>query len=89
MGYEMAVPKTLRGDICAILNPMVGNGTIGGFSTNLSEKELVVTVKALSQAGDDDAFRMVTQALAPLGRPIVVHVDQLDTPAAPTPAGAK
>jgi hypothetical protein len=84
-------PRTLRGDICALLNPMVSTGVIRGFSTNLSEnpspRDLVVTVRAVCQDGADDAFRIVTQALTPLGHPIIVNVGEPDLSGVQAPAG--
>ncbi len=80
--HKTVRPRTLRGDICVLLNPMVRNGVIRGFSTNLSDspppRDLIVTVKAACQGGVDDAFRIVTQALAPLGQPIIVNVGEPD-----------
>jgi hypothetical protein len=85
-------PRTLRGDICALLNPMVRDGAITSFRTNLSDKplprELVVTVRAIGQGGADDAFRIVTQALAPLAQAIIVSVGKPDLPEVQAPAAA-
>ncbi len=69
---------SLRGDINAILNPLVGDGTIKGFSTNLYEKpapeQTVVTVLVDSQEAED-VRRRVSQALEPLGQYIVVRAE--------------
>ena len=84
-------PRTLRGDICALLNPMVSNGVIRGFSTNLSEnpspRDLVVTVRAVCQDRADDAFCIVTQALKSLGPPIIVNLGEPGRLEAEAPAG--
>jgi hypothetical protein len=74
----MTFRGSLRGDINAILNPLVADGTIKGFSTNLYEKpapeQTVVTVLVDSQEAED-VCRRVSQALEPLGQHIVVRAE--------------
>ena len=74
----MTFRGSLRGDINAILNPLVADGTIKGFSTNLYEKpapeQTVVTVLVDSQ-GAEDVCRRVSLALEPLGQHIVVRAE--------------
>ncbi len=70
---------SLRGNINAILNPLVGSGEIKGFSTNLYEKpapeQSVVTVLVESQRDAEVVSRRVSQALEPLGQHITVRVE--------------
>ena len=74
----MTFRGSLRGDINAILNPLVADGTLKGFSTNLYEKpapeQTVVTVLVDSQEAED-VCRRVSQALEPLGQHIVVRAE--------------
>ena len=75
----MVFPKTLRGDIAQILNPMVRNGLITGFRTNLYDQEpvdeVVVTVTALAADATDGTWHRVKQALDALPVDVVVRVD--------------
>ena len=74
----MTFRGSLRGDINAILNPLVADGAIKGFSTNLYEKpapeQTVVTVLVDSQEAEE-VRRRVSQALKPLGQHIVVQAE--------------
>ena len=74
----MTFRGSLRGDINAILNPLVADGTIKGFSTNLYEKpapeQTVVTVLVDSQEAEE-VCRRVSEALKPLGQHIVVQTE--------------
>ncbi len=75
----MTLRGSLRGDINAILNPLVADGTIKGFSTNLYEKpapdQTVVTVLADSQREAEEACRKVSQALERLGQHVAVQAE--------------
>ncbi len=75
----MTFRGSLRGDINAILNPLVADGTIKGFSTNLYEKPLpeepVVTVLVERHKEAEQICRQVSQMLAPLGQHIVVRAE--------------
>ena len=75
----MTFRGSLRGDISAILNPLVADGTIKGFSTNLYEKpvpeQTVVTVLADSQEEAEEVCRRVSEALKPLGQHITVQAE--------------
>ena len=75
----MTFRGSLRGDISAILNPLVVSGEIKGFSTNLYEKpvpdQTMVTVLVDSQREAEEACRRVAQALAPLGQHIAVQAE--------------
>jgi hypothetical protein len=75
----MTFRGSLRGDINAILNPLVAAGTIKGFSTNLYDKpapdQTVVTVLVDSQEEAEEVRRRVSQALEPLGQHIVVQAE--------------
>ncbi len=75
----MTFRRTFRGDIAQILNPLVVDGTIKGFSTNLYEKPLpeqvIVTVVAGSTKEAEEVQPKVSQALASLGQHILVKVD--------------
>ncbi len=75
----MTFRGSLRGDINAILNPLVGDGTIKGFSTNLYDKpapeQTVVTVLVDSQEEAEEVRRRVSQALEPLGQHIIVQAE--------------
>lgn len=75
----MPGPRTLRGDIAEILNPLVRDGLIAGFRTNLYERqqqdEVVVMVTALEADDLDGAWHRVRQALDALSGDIVIHVD--------------
>ncbi len=69
----------MRGDINAILNPLVADGTIKGFSTNLYEKPLpeqpVVTVLVESHNEAEEVCRQISQVLAPFGQHIAVQAE--------------
>ncbi len=75
----MTSKGSLRGDINAILNPLVADGTIKGFSTNLYKRpapeQTVVTVLVDSQEEAEEVCRRVSQALEPLGQHIVVRAE--------------
>ncbi len=75
----MTSKGSLRGDINAILNPLVADGTIKGFSTNLYEKPLpeqpVVTVLVERHNEAEEVCRRVSQVLAPLGQHIAVQAE--------------
>ena len=75
----MTFRGSLRGDINAILNPLVADGTIKGFSTNLYEKPIpdqtVVTVLVDSQEEAEEVCRRVSKALKPLGQHIIVQAE--------------
>ncbi len=77
----MPSPRTLRGDINAILNTMVRDGVIAGFSTNLFSKpppEQPV-IRIFPKEGDDPARveREVRKALAGLNVSLDVQIDPL------------
>ena len=73
---------SLRGNISAILNPMVREGYIKGFSTNLYEarwpETVIVRVIAQSESETESIRRRVLEALEPLGEDITVMVDLPD-----------
>ena len=75
----MPARRKLHGDINAILNPLVADGTIKGFSTNLYERpapeQTVVTVLVDGQDKAEEVCRRVSQALEPLGQHIVVRAE--------------
>ncbi len=75
----MTFRGSLRGDINAILNPLVVSGEIKGFSTNLYDKpapdQTVVTVLVDGEREAEEACRRVTQALQPLGQHIAVRTE--------------
>jgi hypothetical protein len=75
----MVFRGTLRGDISPILNPLVAEGAMKGFSTNLYEKlvpdQTIVTVLADSLREAEEACRRVAQALEPLGQYIAVQAE--------------
>ncbi len=72
---------TQRGDVIQILNRLLDEGRIAGFSTNLFEKpppqKSVVTV--FTRMGDDPKAveQTVRQALAAVGASVDVQVDPL------------
>ena len=70
---------SLRGAINAILNPLVADGTIKGFSTNLYDKpapdQSVVTVLVDGQQEAEEVRRRVSETLKPLGQHIVVQAE--------------
>ena len=78
-GLSGDVRGSLRGDINAILNPLVADGTIKGFSTNLYERpapdRTIVTVLADGQREAEEACRRVTQVLEPLGQHVAVQAE--------------
>ncbi len=67
----MPSPRTLRGNINAILNPMVRDGAIAGFSTNFFSKPSPeqTVIRIFPKEGDDPSLveRGVREALAGLG----------------------
>ncbi len=75
----MTSKGSLRGDINAILNPMVRDGLITGFRTNLHGKgpddELVVSVTAPKAEEIDGTWDRVRQALETLPVDVVIRVD--------------
>ena len=75
----MPARKKLHGDINAILNPMVRDGLITGFRTNLQgrepEDELVVSVTAPKAEEIDGTWDRVRQALETLPIDVVIRVD--------------
>jgi hypothetical protein len=75
----MTVRGSLRGDISAILNPLVADGTIKGFSINLYDKpvpeQTVVTVLVDRQREAEEVCRGVSEALKPLGQHITVQAE--------------
>ncbi len=79
----MVYPRSLRGDINAILNRLVSDGAIKGFSTNLFEKPVpeqpLATIAVHRREDAEVAYRKVTQALEPLSQHIIVSVDLPDT----------
>ncbi len=76
----MPYPRTLRGDLNAILNPMVRDGAIAGFSTNFfSKRSPEQMVIRIFPKGDDPARveREVREALAGLSVSLNVQIDPL------------
>ncbi len=75
----MAARRKLRGDINAILNPMVRDGLITGFRTNLQDRapddEIVVSVTAPRADEIDGTWDQVKEALEPLPVDVVIRVD--------------
>jgi hypothetical protein len=75
----MVYPRSLRGDISVILNPMVRDGLIAGFRTNLYEgkppEEVVITVTAPGPDDLDGIWHQVKRALDRLPVDVVVRVD--------------
>jgi hypothetical protein len=75
----MTFRGSLRGDINAILNPLVADGTIKGFSTNLYEKpapeQTIVRVLADSREEAEEVCRRVSEALKPLSQHIIAGGD--------------
>jgi hypothetical protein len=75
----MTFRGSLRRDISAILNPLVVNGEIKGFSTNLYEKpvpdQTVVRVLVDSQREAAEVCQRVSQALKSLGQPVIVQAE--------------
>jgi hypothetical protein len=80
-GRSVAFPRTLRGNINAILNPMIRDGAIAGFSTNLSSKPPSgqPVIRIFPKEGDDPARveREVREALAGLGASLDVRIGLL------------
>jgi hypothetical protein len=68
-----------HGSINAILNPVVRDGRITGFRTNLQDKEpddeIVVTVTAPKADEIDGTWDTVRQALETLPVDVVIRVD--------------
>ena len=77
----MAYPRTLRGNINALLNPMVRDGVIAGFSTNLFGKPPPdqPVIRIFPKEGDDPSQveREVREALVGLGVSLDVRIDLL------------
>ena len=77
----MPSPRTLRGDINAILNTMVRDGAIAGFSTNFFSKPSPeqTVIRIFPKEGDDliQVERAVRQALAGLRISLDVQIDPL------------
>jgi hypothetical protein len=75
----MVYPRSLRGDISVILNPMVRDGLIAGFRTNLYDRkppeEVMVTVTAPEPDDLDGIWHQVKQALDLLPFDVVIRVD--------------
>ncbi len=75
----MAARRKLHGDINALLNPMVRDGLITGFRTNLQDREpedeLVVSVTAPKADEIDGTWDRVRQALETLPVDVVIRVD--------------
>ena len=75
----MAFGKTLHGDINAILNPLVRDGLITGFRTNLQDREpedeLVLSVTAPKADEIDGTWDRVRQALETLPVDVMIRVD--------------
>ncbi len=71
--------RKLHGSINAILNPMVRDGLITGFRTNLQDRErddeIVVTVTAPNADEIDGTWDRVRQALETLPVDVVIRVD--------------
>ena len=71
------------GDINAVLNRLVREGTIAGFWTNLGEAPtpfglhvIVAPVGPVDQAGAEDLRARVAQRLEPLAADVTVTVDR-------------
>ncbi len=77
----MASPRTLRGNSNAILNRMIRDGVIAGFSTNFVSKPTPEqTVIRIFPKDEDDLARVereVRKALAGLGISLDVQIDLL------------
>jgi hypothetical protein len=75
----MAARGKLQGDINALLNPMVRDGLITGFRTNLQgrgpDDELVVSVTASKADEIDGTWDRVRQALEMLPVDVMIRVD--------------
>ncbi len=75
----MAARKKLHGDINALLNPIVRDGLITGFRTNLQgrgpDDELVVAVTAPKADEIDGTWDRVRQALDRPPADVVIRVD--------------
>ncbi len=75
----MAARRKLHGDINALLNPMVREGLITDFRTNLQDREpedeLVVSVTAPKADEIDGTWDRVRQALDRLPVDVVIRVD--------------
>ncbi len=73
---------TQRGDVIQILNRLLEEGRIAGFSTNLFEKPLPrqPAVTVFNRMGDDPKAveQTVLQALAAVGASVDVQVDPLN-----------
>ncbi len=77
----MPSPRTLRGNISAILNPMVRDGAIAGFSTNFFSNPTPeqTVIRIFPNEGDDPARveREIRAAMAGLGVSLDVQIDLL------------
>ncbi len=75
----MPYGRKLHGDINALLNPMVRDGLITGFRTNLQDRapddEIVVSVTAPRADEIDGTWDRVKEALEPLPVDVVIRVD--------------
>ncbi len=75
----MPARRKLHGDINAILNPLVREGLITGFRTNLQDREpedeLVVSVTAPKADEIDGTWDRIKQALETLPVDVVIRVD--------------
>ncbi len=75
----MPYGRKLHGDINALLNPMVRDGLITGFRTNLQDRapddEIVVSVTAPKADEIDGTWDRVKQALDRLPVDVVIRVD--------------
>ncbi len=75
----MPARRKLHGSINAILNPLVRDGLITGFQTNLQDREpedeIVVTVTAPKADEIDGTWDRVRQALETLPIDVVIRVD--------------
>ncbi len=75
----MLARRKLHGDINAILNPLVRDGLITGFQTNLQDREpedeIVVTVTAPKADEIDGTWDRVRQAVETLPVDVMIRVD--------------
>ena len=75
----MAARGKLQGDINAILTPIVRDGLITGFRTNLQgrgpDDELVVSVTAPKAEEIDGTWDRIRQALETLPVDVVIRID--------------
>ncbi len=75
----MPARRSLRGDIAEILNPMVREGQIAGFRTNLqgrAERDDVVVIVTVPEADSlDTTQKAVSEALSALPISVMIQVD--------------